>query len=41
MDTVLPVVIGATHERITIYSFTSGMVLSLAGPMLVSAIVAL
>ena len=31
MDTVLPVVVGATHERITIYSFTSGVVLSLAG----------
>lgn len=41
MDTVLPVVIGATHERITIYSFTSGVVLSLAVPLLVSAIVAL
>ncbi len=32
MDTVLPVVVGATHERITIYSFTSGVVLSLAFP---------
>ena len=32
MDTVLPVVVGATHERITIYSFTSGVVLSLAAP---------
>ncbi len=32
MDTVLPVVVGATHERITIYSFTSGVVLSLAVP---------
>lgn len=41
MDTVLPVVIGATHERITIYSFTSGVILSLAVPLLVSAIVAL
>ena len=41
MDTVLPVVVGATHERITIYSFTSGVVLSLAVPILVPAIVAL
>ena len=41
MDTVLPVVVGATHERITIYSFTSGVVLSLAVPVLVPAIVAL
>ena len=41
MDTVLPVVVGATHERITIYSFTSGVVLSLAVPLLVPAIVAL
>ena len=41
MDTVLPVVVGATHERITIYSFTSGVVLSLAVPILVPAISAL
>lgn len=41
MDTVLPVVVGATHERITIYSFTSGVVLSLVVPVLVPAIVAL
>ena len=41
MDTVLPVVIGSTHERITIYSFTSGVILSLAVPLLVSAIIAL
>ncbi len=41
MDTVLPVVVGATHERITIYSFTSGVVLSLVVPILVPAIVAL
>ncbi|WP_243421305.1 lysine exporter LysO family protein [Pseudoflavonifractor phocaeensis] len=41
MDTVLPVVVGATHERITIYSFTSGVVLSLAVPILVPALVAL
>ena len=41
MDTVLPVVVGATHERIAIYSFTSGVVLSLAVPLLVPAIVTL
>ena len=41
MDTVLPVVVGATHERITIYSFTSGILLSLAVPVLVSTIIAL
>lgn len=41
MDTVLPVVVGATHERITLYSFTSGVVLSLLVPVLVPAIVAL
>ena len=41
MDTVLPVVGGATHERITLYSFTSGVVLSLAVPLLVPAIVTL
>lgn len=41
MDTVLPVVVGATHERITLYSFTSGVVLSLLVPILVPAIVAL
>lgn len=41
MDTVLPVVVGATHERITIYSFTSGVLLSLAVPVLVSGITAL
>lgn len=41
MDTVLPVVVGATSERITIYSFVSGVILSLAVPILVPAIVAL
>lgn len=41
MDTVLPVVVGATHERITIYSFASGVVLSLAVPVLVPMIVGL
>lgn len=41
MDTVLPVVVGSTHERIAIYSFSSGVVLSLLVPVLVPAIVAL
>lgn len=41
MDTVLPVVVGATHERITMYSFASGVLLSLAVPILVPAIVGL
>lgn len=41
MDTVLPVVVGATHERITIYSFASGVILSLAVPILVPAILLL
>lgn len=41
MDTLLPVVVGATHERIAIYSFASGVILSLAVPVLVPAIVAL
>ena len=41
MDTVLPVVVGATHERSVFYSFTSGVVLSLAVPILVPAIVAI
>ena len=41
MDTVLPVVVGATHERITIYSFASGVVLSLLVPILVPLIIAL
>lgn len=41
MDTVLPVVVGATHERIAIYAFTSGVVLSLWVPVAVPAIVAL
>lgn len=38
MDTVLPVVVGATHERITIYSFVSGVILSFAVPVLVPLI---
>ena len=41
MDTVLPVVVGATSDRITIYSFASGVLLSLAVPILVPAIVAM
>lgn len=41
MDTVLPVVIGSTSERITIYSFASGVILSLAVPILVPFIIAL
>ena len=41
MDTVLPVVVSATDERMTIYSFASGMVLSLAVPVLIPAIIAL
>lgn len=41
MDSSLPVVVGATHERITIYSFTSGVVLSLLVPFLVPLILAL
>ena len=41
MDTVLPVVVGATHRRVTLYSFTSGVVLSLLVPVLVPLIVAL
>ncbi|MBQ1674484.1 MAG: lysine exporter LysO family protein [Oscillospiraceae bacterium] len=41
MDTVLPVVVGATHERITIYSFASGVILSLLVPILVPLIIAL
>ena len=38
MDTVLPVVVSATHERITIYSFVSGVILSFAVPVLVPLI---
>ena len=41
MDTVLPVVVGATDERITIYSFASGVVLSLLVPVLVPLIILL
>ena len=41
MDTVLPVAVGATHPRITVYSFTSGVVLTLLVPALVPAVVGL
>lgn len=41
MDTVLPVVVSATDQRMAIYSFTSGAVLSLSVPFLIPAIVAL
>lgn len=41
MDTVLPVVVGATSQRNTIYAFASGVVLSLLVPLLVPAIAAL
>lgn len=41
MDTVLPVVVGSTSERIAIYSFASGVILSLAVPILVPAIIAI
>ena len=41
MDSLLPVVVGATHERVTIYSFVSGVVLSLAVPIIIPLIVAL
>jgi len=41
MDSLLPVVVGATHERITIYSFVSGVFLSLAVPIIIPLIVAL
>jgi len=41
MDTVLPVVVRSTHERITIYSFVSGVILSFAVPVLVPLIISL
>ena len=40
MDTVLPVIVGATHERITVYAFISGLILSLLVPVLVPLIIA-
>ncbi len=41
MDTVLPVVVSATCDRMAIYSFASGVVLSLSVPVLIPAITAL
>ena len=41
MDTVLPVVVKSTDERITIYSFVSGVTLSFAVPVLVPFIISL
>ena len=41
MDTMLPVVVGATSERLTIYSFASGVVLSLLVPVLIPLILAI
>lgn len=41
MDTVLPVVVGATHERITIYAFASGLILSLLVPVLIPILITL
>ncbi len=41
MDTVLPVVVSATHQRMAIYSFTSGVILSLSVPFFIPAIIAL
>ena len=41
MDTLLPVVVRATADRMAIYSFASGLILSLAVPVLVPAIIAL
>ena len=41
MDTVLPVVVSATCDRMAIYSFASGVILSLSVPALIPAITAL
>ena len=41
MDTVLPVVASATDQRMAIYSFTSGVILSLSVPLFIPAIIAL
>lgn len=41
MDTVLPVVVRSTDERLAIYSFVSGVILSFAVPVIVPAIIAL
>ena len=39
MDSLLPVVVGATHERITIYSFVTGVILSMSVPILIPLII--
>jgi uncharacterized membrane protein YbjE (DUF340 family) len=41
MDTVLPVIVGATSQRNTVWAFSSGVVLSLLVPVLVPALTAL
>lgn len=41
MDTVLPVVVSDTDQRMAIYSFTSGVILSLSVPLFIPAIIAL
>ena len=41
MDTVLPVIVGATHERVTVYAFISGLILSFLVPVLVPIIISL
>ena len=41
MDTLLPVVVSATADRMAIYSFASELILSLAVPVLVPASIAL
>lgn len=41
MDTVLPVVVKATDDRIAIYSFVSGVILSLAVPIIIPIIIGL
>ncbi len=39
MDSLLPVVVGATHERITIYSFVTGVILSMSVPILIPLVI--
>ena len=41
MDSSLPVIVAATHQRLAIYSFASGVILSLLVPVLVPLILAL
>lgn len=41
MDTVLPVVVNSTHDRIAIYSFVSGVILSFAVPVIIPMIIGL